>query len=143
MESSAINLEITESATALERNEVLDTLKKFRELGYSLSLDDFGTGYSNLLRILGSKYAYIKIDKNILWNLTDGDENVTVLKSLMGFIKGLGAEIVQEGVETKRPLDAVIECGTDYVQGYYFSKPVPENEFFEYLDRAKAKNIAL
>ncbi|MBO4572750.1 MAG: EAL domain-containing protein [Clostridia bacterium] len=133
IDSSLINLEITETAATLEGYNVLDTLNKFMELGYTLSLDDFGTGYSNLIRIIGSKYDNIKIDKTILWNAAK-DSGSGMLKNLMSFIKSLGSDIIQEGVETKEQLDLVIGYGCDYVQGYYFSKPVPETEFFDYLE---------
>lgn len=134
--SSAINLEITETAaTSLDDYDVAETLKRFKDLGYTLSLDDFGTGYSNLMRMVGSHYQNIKIDKSILWDLAKDGRDAELLESLMIFIRSLGSDTVQEGVETKEQLDLAISCGCDYIQGYYFSKPVPEEEFFAYLDK--------
>ena len=128
-----INLEITETAVASDEQMVIKTLTKFRDLGYSLSLDDFGTGYSNLIRMVGSRYKNIKIDKSILWNITRNGSDPKVLKNLVGFIKSLGFDIIQEGVETEEQLELVKSCGCDFVQGYYFSVPIPENEFVGYM----------
>ena len=131
IDSSQINLEITETATELDSSEIIETLKEFRDLGYSLSLDDFGTGYSNFMRMIGTNYQNIKIDKSILWNLSKDEEDSKMLSNLIHFIKSLGSDIIQEGVETKEQLDLVTKCGCNYIQGYYFSKPVPKDEFFE------------
>ena len=132
--SSMINLEITETAATMDGYNVLETLERFKDLGYTLSLDDFGTGYSNIMRMIGSHYQNVKIDKFILWNMSRDSKDAELLESLVGFIKGLGSDIIQEGVETKRQLDLAISLGADFIQGYYFSKPVPQEEFFDYLD---------
>lgn len=135
IDSSQINLEVTETTMMLDGYHVSETLNKFRELGYTLSLDDFGTGYSNLTRMIGSDYHNIKIDKTILWSVSKDASDSKLLHSLMDFIKSVGSEIIQEGVETQEQLDLVIRCGADYVQGYYFSKPVLKEEFYDYLER--------
>ena len=131
--SSSINLEITETEGAIDKEEVLKTIEVFRELGYTLSLDDFGTGYSNFVRMVRCKFENIKIDKSILWSLPSDDNGLMIIKSLTSFIKNQGSNIIQEGVETKEQLDLVESCGCDYVQGFYFSKPLPEAEFHQYL----------
>ena len=132
-----INLEITESTATLEEETISKTLEKFRELGYTLSLDDFGTGYSNFVRMIGSNYKNIKIDKSILWNVSDNISKPETLKSLMSFIKGLDFDIIQEGVVTKEQLDLVTKCGCDYIQGFYFSTPISKDEFFDYVKNEK------
>ena len=131
--SSTINLEITETGGALNKEEVLHTLERFRQLGYTLSLDDFGTGYSNFVRMLRCQFENIKIDKSILWNTYVDQNGAKTLKSLMSFIKNQGSSIVQEGVETKEQLDLIASCGCDYVQGFYFSQAIPDEEFFAYI----------
>jgi EAL domain-containing protein (putative c-di-GMP-specific phosphodiesterase class I) len=79
------------------------------------------------------KFENIKIDKSILWSLSSDDNGLMIIKSLTSFIKNQGSNIIQEGVETKEQLDLVESCGCDYVQGFYFSKPLPETEFHQYL----------
>ncbi len=138
VDTSSINFEVTETDATMEDEDVLKTLREFIKLGYSLSLDDFGTGYSNLVRMMSSKYENIKLDKSILWKLSKNKEDAFLLKNLMQFIKSLGSYIVQEGVETKEQLDISIECGADFIQGYYFSKPIEKEDFIKYLENEKA-----
>ncbi len=134
IDSSQINLEITETAMTFEGYNVAETLDRFRELGYSLSLDDFGTGYSNLVRTITTDFKNIKIDKSILWNVSKNASDLKMLESLMKFIESMGSDIVQEGVETEEELDLAIRCGCDYIQGYYFSKPLKKPDFLAYLE---------
>ena len=136
--SSSINLEITESGEALNKEEVLHTLARFKALGYTLSLDDFGTGYSNFVRMIKCKFENIKIDKSILWDIKEGENGAEILKSISSFIKIQGSSIIQEGVETKEQLDLVREAGADYVQGYYFGHAMPKDGFLHYLEKEKA-----
>lgn len=138
VDASFVNLEITETAAGLDVGTVSEALKKFRALGYTLSLDDFGTGYSNVVRMIGNNYQNVKIDKSILWNISGGENDPDVLVNLTGFIKSSGSDVIQEGVETKEQLDLAVACGCDYIQGYYFSKPVSEDLFFDYLENEKA-----
>ena len=130
-----INLEITESMAALDDSTISKQLDKFVSLGYSLSLDDFGTGYSNVIRMMTSGYQNIKIDKSILLNISRKDKNISLLMGITDFIRKQGFHSIQEGVETKEELDLVIKCGCDYVQGFYFSKAVPFDEFVAYLEK--------
>ncbi|MBP5311868.1 MAG: EAL domain-containing protein [Clostridia bacterium] len=139
VDRSRINLEITETAATMDDREVLETLQELRKLGYGLSLDDFGTGYSNLVRIMANSYENIKLDKSILWKLSKNSGDSELLRNLMRFIKSLGSDIVQEGVETKEQLDFAISCGADYIQGYFFSKPIEKDQFFNYLDIEKKR----
>lgn len=128
-----INLEITESTAALEDTAVSKQLEKFVSLGYSLSLDDFGTGYSNVVRMMTSRYENIKIDKSILWNISKKGKDESLLRNVTDFIKKQGFKSTQEGVETKDELDLAIECGIDYIQGFYFSKAIPTDQFIQYI----------
>ena len=130
-----INLEITETAATVENKDVLDSLKRFKQLGYSLSLDDFGTGYSNLVRMVNTNFENIKLDKSLLWNITKQNGEKESLNNLITFIKSLGSDIVQEGVETKDEFELAISSGCDYIQGYYFSEPIIADKLFEYLKK--------
>ncbi|MBP5177486.1 MAG: EAL domain-containing protein [Clostridia bacterium] len=129
-----INLEITESAVTDNSPKVVNAIGELLRLGYTFSLDDFGTGYSNLVRLIESKYLNIKIDKSILWDSEKKGKTEAMLKNLTVFIRGFCVDVVQEGVESKEQLEKVASCGCNLIQGYYFSKPVPEEEFLSYLE---------
>ena len=128
-----INLEITETAETNEAIQVSDKIIKLHKLGYEFSLDDFGTGYSNLVRLINSDFKNIKIDKTILWKAVNSEKTATLMRGVISLIRSMGYNLVQEGVETKEVLDRVIKAGCNLIQGYYFSKPIPYDDFVKYL----------
>ena len=128
----AINLEITESAAINSQEDFLKTISELHEMGFSFSLDDYGTGYSNATYILSMDFDIIKIDKAILWQSEKSESARIVLRNTVKMIRELNKKILVEGVETKEQKDAMMELGVDYCQGYYFSKPVPQQEFVEF-----------
>lgn len=104
-------------------------MRKLHEAGFTFSLDDFGTGYSNIVRLVSNIFQNIKFDKSMLWDESAQD----ILLSLTKIVREMGLNVVQEGVETKEQLDLVIEAGANLIQGYYFSKPIPIEEFTEFV----------
>ena len=131
--ASRLNFEITESASDQAASGVAEAIEKLRRLGYSFSLDDFGTGYANLNRLVSGKYLNVKIDKSLLWDSDHNDDTRRLLESLTRVIQSLGYNVMQEGVETTAQLDRVTASGCDLIQGYYFSRPIPEKEVLRYL----------
>lgn len=102
-------------------------------------MDDFGTGYSNLAQITKIHYDLVKIDKSLIWpafgeNASEKAERL--LSSVINMLKAIDAKIVAEGVETEEMASYLEEKGVEYLQGYYFSKPVPEAAFVEILEKA-------
>ena len=128
-----LNFEVTESASDQAASGVAEAIEKLMRLGYSFSLDDFGTGYSNLNRLVSGTYLNIKIDKSLLWDADHNDDARRLLESLTRVIQSLGYNVMQEGVETPAQLDRVTASGCDLIQGYYFSRPIPEPEILRYL----------
>ena len=128
-----LNFEVTESASDQAASGVAEAIAKLQRLGYSFSLDDFGTGYSNLNRLVSGTYLNIKIDKSLLWDSDHNDDARRLLESLTRVIQSLGYNVMQEGVETPAQLDRVTASGCDLIQGYYFSRPIPEPEILRYL----------
>ena len=131
-------------------------VEALRDMGTSFSMDDFGTGYSNLAQMVDIQYEIIKIDKSLIWCCypeqrkkilmkTETEEkrdasitkSVAVLTKIIELINDLKLKIVAEGVETKEMVDALSEKGVDYLQGYYFSKPLAEEEFLSFLESAE------
>lgn len=129
-----INLEVTETAANTAHDIVEENIRNLSEHGVAFSLDDFGTGYSNLSRIIGLPFRIVKIDKSMTDKVFDSRINA-ILKYNIRLLKEIGMEVVVEGVETKAVLKQFEEMGCDFIQGYYFSKPLSEQEFVEYIRR--------
>lgn len=130
-----INLEITETAAVSSGEMLLRNMLKLRELGCSFSMDDFGTGYSNLSQMSDVNYDLIKIDKSLIWPcFGENSQNpIVILKNVVNMLLQMGVKIVAEGVETKEQLDYLTELGVDYMQGYYYSKPISESDYVMFL----------
>lgn len=132
----SVNLEITET-TAVESEQLLErNMKEFRRMGCSFSMDDFGTGYSNLSKMADVQYDLIKIDKSLIWPCFEENPNPkaeAVLGTVIKLVRDLGTHLVAEGVETKEMADGLIEAGVHYLQGYYYSRPVPEDAYIEFM----------
>ena len=131
-----INLEITET-TYENTGEVMEyNLQTLSDAGYTFSLDDYGTGYSNIQRVSRLPLKMIKIDKSLVddMNTPDGD---SIMRNTVRMMQDIRKELVIEGVETKEKLDALTDMGVDFIQGFYFSKPLPADEFVSFLKEHK------
>ena len=133
-----INLEITETAS-IDGGEMLDVnMKRLRSLGCHFSMDDFGTGYSYLAKMAKVHFELVKLDKSLIWPPfgENPGEPMVILNSCIAMILQLGAHIVAEGVETQEQADFLTEQGVNYLQGYYYSKPISGDTFLEKLSAA-------
>lgn len=129
---STINLEITESGNNV--SEIIQqNMERLSKFGMTFSLDDYGTGFSNLVNVLDMPLQIVKIDKSIVWAYFK--KKSVMLTHVIRIFKDSHLKIVCEGVETQEMVDDLVEMGCDYLQGYYFSKPVPEAQFLQYLRR--------
>ncbi|MCR4630792.1 MAG: EAL domain-containing protein [Treponema sp.] len=136
---SIVNLEITESIAITSSYMLKKNMTKLKKIGCTFSMDDFGTGYSNLSQMAQTDYELIKIDKSLLWPCFDNKNPVQknakiILENMITMILNLGKKIVVEGVETKEQLEYLEKLGVTFIQGYYFSKPLPADEFLKFLD---------
>ena len=137
IDAKYINLEITETAGIEQINSLMDNLQKLKSNGISLSLDDYGTGYSNLNYVVSMPVQIIKFDKKMTDEYFAGSKAKFVMDYSIRMFKAMDLKIVSEGVETKIQLDSLAELGVDYIQGYYFSKPLPMDEFIEFIKNKK------
>lgn len=128
-----INLEITESAAIMSKEILLQNMEKLLEYGVRFSLDDFGTGYSNLNYILELPVQIVKFDREMTLAHFNSAKGSKLMNAAIGMIKNFDLHIVSEGVETLEQLTSLEKMNIDYIQGYYFSKPVPETEFLQYV----------
>ena len=126
-----IVLEITESFAINDMQRVMDIITGLKKLGPRIALDDFGTGYSSLNYIKQLPLDIIKVDKTFIDDIIEDDYAQAFIKLIVDLSKTIGTKIVVEGVEHKEQFELLKSLGVDYIQGYYFGKPVPANIFEE------------
>jgi EAL domain-containing protein (putative c-di-GMP-specific phosphodiesterase class I) len=137
VEPNQINLEITETAASYSQKTMLDNLHQLHEAGVSFSLDDFGTGYSNMRRIAALPLHIVKLDKSFA-NVEDNPKMQIILQNTIQMIKEMDMKIVVEGIETEQLVKLFSEMQCEYIQGYYYSKPIPRQEFVEFLKKMQS-----
>jgi len=131
---SRIGFEITESILAPENSSFTDYLSQLQEAGCKVSLDDFGTGYSSLSYLRNFSIDFLKIDRSFVSDLGADPEALTLVSTIIAMASALGMKTIAEGVETQQQLDILNDLGCDYIQGYFFSRPLPAAEFIQYLE---------
>ena len=127
-----LNLEITETAASISQQALEDNIEDLTNMGMKFSLDDFGTGYSNMQRIVKLPFNIIKLDRTFT-ELYDNPKLGIVLMNTINMIKAMKMKIVVEGVETAEMLKLFSDLECEYIQGYYFSKPIPRSEFVKFI----------
>lgn len=128
-----IDLEITESATIEEGIDIIEIMNKMKELGFLISIDDFGTGYSSLSSLQDMPADILKIDKSFVDKIGKTEKNI--VDYIINIAKELKLTTIAEGVETKEQREYLLEKGCDIIQGYYYSKPLPKEEFEKYMEK--------
>jgi diguanylate cyclase (GGDEF)-like protein len=122
-----LELEITESFTLENPKKAILLLEKIRSLGIRLSIDDFGTGYSSLSYLKNLPVDKLKIDKSFVQDIPGNRADEALVSAIVAMAKGLGINVVAEGVETEKQKDFLSLIGCNTIQGYYFAKPMPPN----------------
>lgn len=130
-----INLEITETAASVSQQAMHDNIHALTQAGIKFSLDDFGTGYSNMQRVATLPLDIVKLDRSFT-ELKDNPKLARVLKHTINMIKDMDMKIVVEGIETKEMVDNFSRLECEYIQGFYFSRPVPKDEFIKFIHEA-------
>lgn len=121
-------LEITERIL-MEGGAVIDVLNQCRELGFEISLDDFGTGFSSLQYLALMPINYIKIDRSFVMNVLKDERTRAVIRSIIYLAEQLKVKIISEGIETVEEAQVMKALGSDFGQGYLYSRPIPLNQF--------------
>ena len=129
IDKNMINFEITESIAASNYEVLSKVVKALKDDGFHFSMDDYGTGYSNMRAIFMLDFDVVKIDKSILWSAEESELGRIILESSVHMIKQMHRKILVEGVETEKQIELLTALSVDYLQGYFFSKPVPKAEF--------------
>lgn len=130
--SNGLIVEITEHLLMNSDESTRDVLLAFREKGIKVALDDFGTGYSSLAYIMNYDIDFLKIDIQFVQKLERDLASQTLCEAIIVMAHALGVQVIAEGVETQQQADLLIQYGCDYLQGYYFSKPIPLEQAMTY-----------
>jgi len=138
VDHSLLHVELTETAYSDNPNAVLEILREMKALGFSTELDDFGAGYSSLVSLNTLPLDVMKLDMSMIRQATAlGD--FRIVESTINLARVLGLKTVVEGVETEEEAKRVIDMGCDFIQGYYYAKPLSREEFEQYLAEGREK----
>jgi EAL domain-containing protein (putative c-di-GMP-specific phosphodiesterase class I) len=132
-----LELELTESIALHNVEAAIEISRELSELGVEISVDDFGTGYSSLSYLQRFSLNKLKIDQSFTRRMTDNKESENIVDAIISLAKSLKMKTIAEGVETELQLSMYKQKGCDEIQGFYFSKPVPAEEFTELLKRCR------
>lgn len=138
-----LSFEITEDAFVDHSSKAVDNIVLLRKHGISLSIDDYGTGYSSLAQLKNLPVQELKIDKCFIEKLTHQVEDQLIVSSTIKLSHQLGLSVVAEGVEDQTTLDWLTKNGCEKAQGYFISRPLPAEDFFNWLLQSKYKKVLL
>ena len=130
-----LHLEITETAYTENSNQMIEVITKLKALGFIIEMDDFGSGYSSLNMLSELPLDILKLDMKFIQNETAKNNSRSILSFVISLAKWMNLLVIAEGVETKEQLDLLRNMDCNYVQGYYYAKPMPHNDFEEHLSR--------
>jgi len=136
LDARFLELEITESMIMQNVEGVIAMMDDFQLLGISLSLDDFGTGYSSLSYLKRFPIDKLKIDQSFVRGVTQDADDEAITKAIISLSRNLGLRVIAEGVETEEQLAFIRSAGCEEIQGYYYSRPLPEDDFVKFLQSA-------
>ena len=130
-----LKLEVTESAYTDNAKALLDVIHRLRDMGFEIEMDDFGSGYSSLNMLSEMPIDVLKMDMRFVRNIEASEMDFRLVKLIVDIAKFLNLNVVAEGVETAGQLELLKGLGCDLVQGYYFSRPVPPEEFEKLIEK--------
>ena len=114
-------------------SETVSKLVKLKQLGFKLSIDDFGTGYSSLSYLIRFPLDVLKIDRSFIQHISSLADKQAIVDAIIQMAHRLKMKVVAEGVENAQQVELLRKMGCDYIQGYYYSKPLPMDEFIEFI----------
>lgn len=137
-----LHLEITESALVEEVESAIAILKELKEMGVRVAIDDFGTGYSSLGYLKRFPIDFLKIDQSFVRGIPGDEENVAIVRAIIAMAKSLQMTVIAEGVETQEQLDFLRNEGSDQMQGYFISRPVPVGRIWDYMALKSRRDVS-
>jgi diguanylate cyclase (GGDEF)-like protein/PAS domain S-box-containing protein len=142
LDPSCLEIELTESLFMSDVTPAVDLLHRMKALGIKLSIDDFGTGYSSLSYLSRFPIDVLKIDRSFVAQLTCDSSDAAIVTSIIALAHNLKLAVIAEGVETGEQLEYLRRHGCDQMQGYYFSRPLPADEFEQLLRQDRTLALA-
>jgi len=137
IDPSTLVIELTESAAVSDSLDANLVLNDFKKMGVQIAIDDYGTGYSSLAYLSQLRFNEIKIDKQFVMELEQSQRDQTICKTTIEMAKSLGAFVVAEGVENENIANILKHYGCEIAQGYHFGKPMPFEDYYQWLQRYK------
>lgn len=134
-----IQIEVTETSLLSDLPVVSQSLSELRKLGLRIAIDDFGTGYSSLSHLKQLPIDALKIDTCFIADLMIDPGDAAITRAIIDLTHGLQLKAIAEGIESQAQLQFLIECGCQFGQGYYFSRPLPATQFVEYMKAAQRR----
>ena len=141
VDPAMLHLEITESAYTENPDQLMGTVQRLRELGFLIEMDDFGSGYSSLNMLNQMKVDILKLDMKFIQSETAKPAEQGILRFIVELARWMNLSVVAEGVETREQLEHIRAIGCDYVQGYFFAKPMPSAAFEKYLTQTISRTV--
>jgi diguanylate cyclase (GGDEF)-like protein len=138
-----IILEITESSIMTDPELTLEVIERLNKMGYQLSIDDYGTGYSSLAYLKKMPLTELKIDRSFVQDILSSENDDVIVKATINLAHNLGFHVTAEGVESIEILDKLKTYGCDIAQGYYLSKPMPVEDFNQWMEVGEWKPVIL
>lgn len=126
--------ELTESASFTHNEQSLSLIEKLVELGVTISIDDFGTGYSSMSQVSHLPFQELKVDREFVENVNDDEKRKIIAESTVKMAKGLGLEVVAEGINSQEDEDTLRSFGCDIGQGYFYAKPMAFDDYLSWLE---------
>ena len=133
IQKNILNFEITETVAAASADKIQDIISALSRLGVSFSLDDYTQGYSNSNTIINFPFKYVKLDKTLLWSAFENEKANIVYRSTVRMLKEMGMKIIAEGAETAQHAEYLKSLGVDFIQGYYYGRPLSKEDFLSTL----------
>ena len=132
-ESRYLEIEITENLFLQDVTELFEDMGELKNRGFRILMDDFGSGYSSLNMLRKAPIDTMKIDRFFLDEIMSTERGKIIVESSVRMAKMIGLDVIAEGVETKEQLEFLRSIDCDIAQGYYYSRPIPVDEFEEFL----------
>ena len=142
LEAKNLELEVTEGVIIFNEEEAIETLAQLKKLGVHLAIDDFGTGYSSLSYLRKFDIDKLKIDQSFIQDIQHQTADQSIVRTIIELGRNLELKVIAEGVEGNEQQDILASMGCDEIQGFYFSHPLPEEQFIDFLQKSKSIEIS-